>query len=267
MSEVNRRKAFLAFGASLVLGVAYIALRTSDVLPEKLFPTTAKLESVELLGLLLLTPALLFFCRGAARTFTLGFVDTLKRRVKSIDERLFVALAMVFVFGASLFLVVFVLGGVPHVQDSIVLMFQARIFAMGEVGVPAPEHFEFFQYPFLTVENGLLHAKYLPMHSLILALGILLGAELLVQPILAAFSLLLIYLIARQLYGQLTAKATALLVAVSPFFLYMHTSFFSHTTSLLFFSLFMLALVKTLKTESKVFPLIRRSLERPIGNI
>jgi len=256
MSEVNDKKALFAFGASLILGAIYVTFRVMDVLPEMLFPTTAMLQSVELLGLLLLVPALLLFCRGLARTTSLSFVDTLKRRVQSTDERLFVAVAMLFVFCASLLLLIFLLGGVPHVQDSIVLMFQAKVFAMGEVGVPAPEHFEFFQYPFLTVENGLLHAKYLPAHSLILALSILLDAELLVQPILAALSLLLIYLLARELYGQLTAKATVLLVAVSPFFLYMHTSFFSHTSCLFFFSLFILSFVKMLKTKSTVFPLI-----------
>jgi len=256
MSEVNDKKALFAFGASLILGAIYVTFRVMDVLPEMLFPTTAMLQSVELLGLLLLVPALLLFCRGLARTTSLSFVDTLKRQVQSTDERLFVAVAMLFVFCASLLLLIFLLGGVPHVQDSIVLMFQAKVFAMGEVGVPAPEHFEFFQYPFLTVENGLLHAKYLPAHSLILALSILLDAELLVQPILAALSLLLIYLLARELYGQLTAKATVLLVAVSPFFLYMHTSFFSHTSCLFFFSLFILSFVKMLKTKSTVFPLI-----------
>ena len=256
MRQVNDKKALLTFGASLVLGVAYLAVRAMNVLPRTLCPMTVELESVELLGLLLLAPALFLFCRGLARTTSLGFVEALKGRVQSTDERVFVALAMLFVFGASLLLLIFVLGGVPHVQDSIALMFQAKVFATGKVGVQAPEHFEFFRYPFMVVENGLLHAKYFPMHAFILALGVLIDAELLVQPILAALTLLLIYILARELYGQLTAKATVLLVAVSPFFLYMHTSFLSHTTCLLFFSLFALSLVKTLKTSSKVFPLV-----------
>ncbi|MBN1593711.1 MAG: tetratricopeptide repeat protein [Candidatus Coatesbacteria bacterium] len=256
MSGVNRIKAFFAFAGALIFGGSYVVLRSSDVLPDMLFPTTSKLVTVELYGLLLLVPALLLFCRGLAWVSQLGFIGTLKRRIRAIDERLFVALAMVFVFGVSLLLLVYVLGGVPHVQDSIVLIFQARIFAMGEVGVPPPEHLEFFRYPFLTVENGLLHAKYLPIHSLILALGLLLNAEFLLQPILAALSLLLIYLLARELYGQMTAKAAALLVSISPFFLYMHTSFLSHTTALLFFTLFMLSLVKSLKSPRIFFPVL-----------
>ncbi|MBN2208127.1 MAG: tetratricopeptide repeat protein [Candidatus Coatesbacteria bacterium] len=256
MLQVNDKRAILNFGASLSLGVAYTTLRAVNVLPRTLFPTTAELESVELLGLLLLVPALFLFCRGLARTTSLGFVAALKARIESTDERAFVALAMLFVFSASLLLLIFVLGGVPHVQDSIALMFQAKVFAIGKVGVQAPEHLEFFQYPFMVVEKGLLHAKYFPMHALVLALGVPLNAELLVQPILAALTLLLIYILARELYGQLTAKATVLLVAVSPFFLYMHTSFLSHTTSLLFFSLFVFSLVKSLKTSSKVFPLV-----------
>lgn len=149
----------------------------------------------------------------------------------------------------------FVLEGIPHVQDSIAMLFQAKIFASGRLYADAPPLTEAFDCEFVLIDGGKWYGKYFPGFSILLALGVLAHLPWLVNPVLGGLSLIIIFLLAKELFGDKIAKAATLLALLSPFFLFMSASHMSHPTSMLFSSLFLLAVVKAIRRRrSSLWP-------------
>src|SRR5690606_10490635 len=63
----------------------------------------------------------------------------------------------------------------PHVEDEVAFLFQARTFAAGHVVAPAPPEPSSFSIPFVIVRDGMWFGKYPPGYPLVLALGVLIG--------------------------------------------------------------------------------------------
>lgn len=142
------------------------------------------------------------------------------------------------------------LGRIPHVQDSVAYLFQAKTFALGRLAVPSPPLPQFFEHEFILNRNGLWFSMYPPGHPLMLALGVLAGYPWLVGPVEGGLFLVVLFFLGRELYGRTIGALAVLLGLSSPFFLFMSASFMAHPTSLLFITLFMLAFVKTPKGAS-----------------
>ena len=121
---------------------------------------------------------------------------------------------------------------VPHVEDEVAFLFQARVFAAGELLAPAPARPEFFSAPFVIVRDGDWFGKYPPGHPAVLALGMLVGAPWLVNPLAAAVALALLTALGSRLYGLGTAVLAGALLLSSPFFLLQSGSYMSHVVSL-----------------------------------
>lgn len=121
----------------------------------------------------------------------------------------------------------------PHVQDSIAQLFQARIFASGRAWAPLPASPEFLSLEFLVEDGGRWYGQYPPGHAALLALGLLAGAPWLVNPLLGAFSALVVYAIARAAYGGRVAAMSAVLFGLSPFVWFMSGEFMNHASALL----------------------------------
>jgi hypothetical protein len=66
----------------------------------------------------------------------------------------------------------------------------------------------------------------------VLAIGAFFGAEWLVNPILAGLGVVAAHAIARGLYGERTAKLVAILLAASPWYLFLAMSFMTHTLTI-----------------------------------
>ncbi len=128
----------------------------------------------------------------------------------------------------------FILERMPHVQDSVAYLFQAKVFALGRLWAPLPDIIDFFRHEFIVEHAGKWFSKYPPGHSLLLALGVLVNAPWLVNPIAGALSLGLVYLIGRRLYDGPTGLLAAGLGLLSPFFLFMSGSMMAHPTALFF---------------------------------
>jgi 4-amino-4-deoxy-L-arabinose transferase-like glycosyltransferase len=161
-----------------------------------------------------------------------------------------VVTATVLVFLASLYVASNVLERVPHVQDSITYLFQAQTIAGGELWAPAPPSAMSFEQEFLLVQDGRWFGKYAPGFPLVLALGVLLNASWLVNPILATLTVPLLYKLGTALYGHSTGNAAVLLAIASPFFLFMSGSMMVHPAELLWTTLFMLGWIRSLKGSS-----------------
>ena len=145
-------------------------------------------------------------------------------------------------FAVALHIAVDVLEGVPHVQDSVTYLFQAETMARGALTAPAPplaaaESTAHFDQEFLLVRDGRWFGKFPPGWPALLAAGVKLGAPWLVNPLLAALTVALLY----RLGGLKTGLLITLLLATSPFYLIMSGSLMAHPAELLWTVLFMLS--------------------------
>jgi len=138
------------------------------------------------------------------------------------------------------------LGRIPHVQDSIAQLFQARIFLDGGLAAPAPPCPESFAYMNMIMDAHSWYSQYPPGHAALLALGLLAGAPWIINPLLAGLAAVLVYALAKSCYpAQRTAALSALLFSVSPFVLFMAASFMNHVSAMLLILLFLLLYVQT----------------------
>lgn len=127
----------------------------------------------------------------------------------------------------------------PHVEDEVAFLFQARTYAAGTLVAPAPALPEFFSIPFVIVRDGEWFGKYPPGYPLVLALGVLAGQPWLVNPIAAGLAVALVYRLGRRVYDAATGLLAALLLATSPFLLIQAGSFLSHVVCLVWTLLFL----------------------------
>jgi hypothetical protein len=129
-------------------------------------------------------------------------------------------------------------------NDVPAFVFQAKIFASGHLSVPSPPDRGMFS-PWMVINDGTMYSKYPPVHSLWLALGILLfgSFKFMLLPA-AALNVLLGYLAARELLPYGTALIATVLLATCPLFLLDSSTLLSHGTELLFLSLFLFCFLR-----------------------
>jgi uncharacterized membrane protein len=172
----------------------------------------------------------------------MGLYEWLQRR-KTI---VFVTGAAVFVFLASNLISWRVFEHIPRIHDNVAQLFQARLFAQGKLFAPSPPFPQFFDM-MLMVNDGRWYSQYPPGHPLMLMLGVLIGMPWIVNPLLGALTVGVIYLLGKELYDERTARLGALLACLSPFLILMSSQFMNHTSSLFFATLFTYGYVRSVK--------------------
>ncbi len=146
----------------------------------------------------------------------------------------------------------------PHLEDEVAYLFQARTLALGRLTVPSPAQPESFWTPFVLDHRGQRFGKYPPGWPAVLALGLLASggsAPWLVNPILAALALYLVYRLGQTLYDGWTGLLAAALGLASPLFLVLSGSFLSHLASLVWLLLFTVWFIWTTQGRSRWFAL------------
>jgi len=136
---------------------------------------------------------------------------------------------------------------IPHVQDSIGQVFQGRIFASGRITLPARLDDFFAGYLQIINDGSRMYSQYPFGHSLLLALGTLVHAEWLVNPLLGSAEILVLYFLGKELYDEGIGRIAALLGVASPFLLFMSSEYMNHASGLLFLSLFLLFFFRTIR--------------------
>ena len=183
-------------------------------------------------------PVLLLMITGAALVaFVLRFAP-LERLIQTVAVHI-PTWALVSALSAATFALLlyqlYVIGdAMPHVPDSVAYVFQAKIFASMSVtaGVPAvPANFSYFNPPMLIAEDGRWFSVFPFGHSLVLAVGEVIGGMWLMPPLLGAASIVLIYRIGRHIYGEIVGVLAAVLLFSSPFFQMTASNFMSHNTA------------------------------------
>lgn len=158
-------------------------------------------------------------------------------------DRLYLYFSVCWVVFFSWLMGKMVLGGIPHVQDSIAQLFQAKLFAMGTFALPEPQYAESFERIYTVMKDGRWYSIYPPGHAMLLALGVLLHIPQLVNPITSGLIVLISYRIAKNIYGMPVARLSLMFFLVSPFFVFMGAGWMNHPTALLFAVLFWFGLI------------------------
>ncbi|MDI6848386.1 MAG: glycosyltransferase family 39 protein [Candidatus Saccharicenans sp.] len=135
----------------------------------------------------------------------------------------------------------------PFINDEFGYIFQAKIFLTGRLYAPSPCPGEAFDFPHI-INNGRWYSQYPPGYPLLLMPFVFLGVPWLLNPLLAAFSVIVIYFLALELFGRRVALLSSLLCALSIWFLVTSATYLSHTANLFFFSLFLLFLFRSIKS-------------------
>ncbi len=122
----------------------------------------------------------------------------------------------------------------PHVEDEVAYLFQAKTFAGGALTAPAPPEAARagLDYYLFEVQGGRWYAATLPGWPAALALGVAAGVPWLVNPVLAALSVLLAHAVAARMAGRDQADLVAMMMGASPWLLALAASLMAHTLTL-----------------------------------
>jgi len=120
----------------------------------------------------------------------------------------------------------------PHVPDEVVYRIHARFLAHGALALPAPPVPAAFEVYLMHVDGERWFPSPPPGWPAILALGTRAGADWLVNPLLAGLAVWLAYRFLAALYEPRVALLAALLLAASPWHLFLGMSFMTHSATL-----------------------------------
>ena len=123
------------------------------------------------------------------------------------------------------------LEGVTHVPDEAAYALQARLFASGTWLGEVPADAEYVAQAFVRFEPG-LHSAFPPGWSAVLALGALVGATWLVNPLLLALVPALAFRLTAHVADEAAAWRAAALGALSPGLVLLASSQMAHTSTL-----------------------------------
>jgi hypothetical protein len=115
----------------------------------------------------------------------------------------------------------------PHNADEVAQLWQARILLAGRLSLPADPNPEFFGMDNV-IDRGRWFAQFPVGGPAFLAVGLAMRAAWLVNPVLLALTVPALYAFARRAYGEGIARASVLLLALSPMVLFMAASFMNH---------------------------------------
>ncbi len=129
--------------------------------------------------------------------------------------------------------------GIPHSEDEVAYIFQAKVFALGRLTVATPPNKKAFWTPFVLDYQGVRFSKYPPGWPLLLSLGYLVNVPGAINALLGAGILLLIAQLGRELYAPDVGLLAAGLGLMLPIFWVMSGSLLSHNASLFWTTLFL----------------------------
>jgi len=179
------------------------------------------------------------------------------RRILPPPSRTFAALVFVLATLAGSAVRLGILDGLPLFNDTMTQLIHARYLAAGRLGGPVLEDSAFWNMQFMLNTGAGWVSQYPPGHVVALAAGFLVGAPWLVGPAMAGLAAVFTYLTCRGLLpaDQITARLSALLVALSPFQAGLAGAYMSHVTAAALVMMVAWTAVRTRPRESPGWPL------------
>ncbi len=129
----------------------------------------------------------------------------------------------------------------PHLEDEVAYLFQAKTYAGGNLVIPTPEPRRAFWMPFLIDRGGLRFGKYTPGWSMQLAVGVLLGQWWIINAFFSALTVALVYRLGREIFNPDVGVIAAALTTFSPMALLLNGTLMGHTSALFAATLFIYA--------------------------
>jgi hypothetical protein len=202
----------------------------------------------------LLLPAIFLIAGGVSgmwrgRKDVFAFLEKRRSRIVFLTVLFFVALACC--LGAHFAVV----GHYPAMGDEFCYMFGADHLGSGKLYVESPPMRDHFQ-SWSIINDGRWYSKVTIGWPLLLAAGRLADLEFLVNPILAAFCVLLLFLIGHALYGAEGGLLAAFWGLITPFFIMMSGTYFPHTATALFSLLFIYFMLRAFEKDRWAFPVL-----------
>ncbi len=231
------------------LDQSFSLLHVNKILPSRfdpLFPDVVTASaSRELLRLLVIYPlliAVIWLITRKSPKIALA-IGSFARSLLAYKGTPYVLLGVSFLL--YLIVSIIIIGGIPHFDDGICNLYQAKILANGKFysSVPAQliPHVKVLHTVYY---NGRLFSRFFPGYPLLLVPGILVGAPWLINPLLGALLGFVIYLLARLLFDHTTAVIAQFLYMVSPFALFMNGTYLAHTATAFWGVLFVYSILR-----------------------
>ncbi|NOD95218.1 hypothetical protein GS636_20670 [Ruegeria sp. HKCCD4884] len=149
--------------------------------------------------------------------------------------------------------------GVPHLDD-ILYVFHARYLADGLVTLPIPPSTDAFDHYLMDSYQDRWFVTTFPGWPVLLAFGLQIGMPWIVNPLLAAISVLLLHRFMRVLTDRGTANLAALLMAISPWYISMAATQLIHTFTYALILGAWVLLLKARERPSVLLPFIAGAL-------
>ncbi len=179
--------------------------------------------------------AVVFLALAFLRT---SLVDRLENRLKFLAEkRWWMPVASSTLFIAIVGFRHFILRQGPIADDEETYRFIAKTLLMGRVANPSPGDAAFFTNQFIVHHSGLWYGKYPIGHPLILAIGAFFHLRFLVVPLVTTATFVITHRVGERLFSRHQAAVGALLLLLSPQFVFMGATDLSHPTASLFMML------------------------------
>jgi 4-amino-4-deoxy-L-arabinose transferase-like glycosyltransferase len=129
----------------------------------------------------------------------------------------------------------------PHLEDEVAYLYQARLYAGGNLVIDTPEPRRAYWMPFLLDQGGNRFGKYTPGWSMQLSLGTLMGQEWVINAFLAALTVALVYRLGREIFNRDVGLIAAALTTFSPMVLLLAGTLMGHTAAMFAATLFLYA--------------------------
>ena len=210
--------------AAFVMSSATVSRDTSRYLTELILASLV--QAISLATLLLAAESVP--SDGLQRWQSAG--DWLRSQIRGLPRVVWLAAVCATLAAAAMS--VFVYERHPHLEDDGANIVLARTLASGALWLPpspVPEGFEIF---LMQESGGKRYSVNPPGWPAMLAIGVWAGVPWLVNPLLTGLNILLAYAVIRRIYDASTGTTAALLMALSPWPLFLGMSFMNHTSLL-----------------------------------
>jgi hypothetical protein len=156
-------------------------------------------------------------------------------------HQILVLLLILFSTGMSIFISARTFERLPHLEDEVAYLWEAKLLARGQTVMEAPTPRRAFWQPFVVDLGGNRFGKYTLGWPLLLTPGVLLGQPWLVNALLSGLSVFLVYRLGLEIFDPDVGVIAAALTAFSPMALLLNGSLMGHTAALCTTLLFMFA--------------------------
>lgn len=168
--------------------------------------------------------------------------------VRGLPAHISIGIAALFFSAVALAICFSFYGGMPSVNDGMTQYVHAKLMLrdFAFTGKVHPLQ-QFFDFGWMVRDGDRWYSQFPPGYTLLLAIGHIIHAPWLINPLLGAGTVAVVYLLGREMFSHGIGLGAALLTAFCPLFIFYSSEFLSHATGLFFSVLFCFFFVRAYK--------------------